>query len=79
MHLLERPSIQWQQRTCLQLCYCSWVQVPQVITAGAAVVAADTEDVLTEDGQSSESVMTALHSGSSHDNDDGSDISLKLS
>jgi hypothetical protein len=55
------------------------VQVPQVITAGAAVVAADTENVLTEDGQSSESVMTALHSGSSHDNDDGSDISLKLS
>jgi len=54
-------------------------QVPQVITAGAAVVAADTENVLTEDGQSSESVMTALHSGSSHDNDDGSDISLKLS
>ncbi|KAG2611810.1 MADS-box transcription factor 55-like isoform X1 [Panicum virgatum] len=54
-------------------------QVPQVITAGAAVVAADTEDVLTEDGQSSESVMTALYSGSSHDNDDGSDISLKLS
>ncbi|KAG2605502.1 hypothetical protein PVAP13_4NG131700 [Panicum virgatum] len=54
-------------------------QVPHVITAGAAVVAADTENVLTEDGQSSESVMTALHSGSSHDNDDGSDISLKLS
>ena len=50
-----------------------------MITAGAAVVAADTEDVLTEDGQSSESAMTALHSGSSHDNDDGSDISLKLS
>ncbi|RLN12726.1 MADS-box transcription factor 55-like [Panicum miliaceum] len=54
-------------------------QVPQVISAGAAGVAAETENVLTEDGQSSESVMTALHSGSSHDNDDGSDISLKLS
>ncbi|TKW20270.1 hypothetical protein SEVIR_4G075400v4 [Setaria viridis] len=54
-------------------------QVPQVPTAGTAVVAADTENVLTEDGQSSESVMTALHSGSSNDNDDGSDISLKLS
>ncbi|CAL5037519.1 unnamed protein product [Urochloa decumbens] len=53
-------------------------QVPQMPTAGTAV-AADTENFLIEDGQSSESVMTALHSGSSHDNDDGSDISLKLS
>ncbi|CAL5037520.1 unnamed protein product [Urochloa decumbens] len=53
-------------------------KVPQMPTAGTAV-AADTENFLIEDGQSSESVMTALHSGSSHDNDDGSDISLKLS
>lgn len=53
------------------------MQAPEVI-AGAEV-AADTENVLAEDGQSSESVMTALHSGSSLDNDDGSDISLKLS
>nr|ASZ80011.1 MADS22-2 [Dendrocalamus latiflorus] len=52
-------------------------QMPQVPTAGV-LVAADTENLLTEDGQSSESVMTALHSGSSQDNDDGSDISLKL-
>ncbi|BAF19063.1 mADS-box transcription factor 55 [Oryza sativa Japonica Group] len=51
-------------------------QMPQVPTAGLAVP--DTENVLTEDGQSSESVMTALNSGSSQDNDDGSDISLKL-
>ncbi|OEL15109.1 MADS-box transcription factor 55 [Dichanthelium oligosanthes] len=56
-----------------------WMQMPQMPTAGTAVVAADTENVLTEDGQSSESVMTNVHSGSSHDNDDGSDISLKLS
>lgn len=55
------------------------MQMPQVLTAGTVVVAAGTENVLTEDGQSSESVMTALHSGSSPDNDDGSDISLKLS
>ncbi|CAN6178766.1 unnamed protein product [Urochloa humidicola] len=54
------------------------IQVPQMPRAGTAV-AADAENVLIEDGQSSESVMTALHSGSSHDNDDGSDISLKLS
>lgn len=52
------------------------MQMPQVPTAGLAVP--DTENVLTEDGQSSESVMTALNSGSSQDNDDGSDISLKL-
>ncbi|CAN6202082.1 unnamed protein product [Urochloa humidicola] len=54
-------------------------QVPQMPMAGITAVAADTENVLIEDGQSSESVMTALHSGSSNDNDDGSDISLKLS
>ena len=78
MHLLERPS-NGSKGHVYNSVICSWVQVPQVITAGAAVVAADTENVLTEDGQSSESVMTALHSGSSHDNDDGSDISLKLS
>jgi len=53
--------------------------MPQVLTAGTMVVAAGAENILTEDGQSSESVMTALHSGSSLDNDDGSDISLKLS
>ncbi|KAL6861260.1 hypothetical protein ACP4OV_016960 [Aristida adscensionis] len=54
-------------------------QVPQgPATRTVAVAAADTENVLAEDGQSSESVMTALHSGSSQDNDDGSDISLKL-
>uniref|UniRef100_A0A0E0L9C5 MADS-box domain-containing protein n=1 Tax=Oryza punctata TaxID=4537 RepID=A0A0E0L9C5_ORYPU len=52
-------------------------QMPQVPTAGMLAVP-DTENVLTEDGQSSESVMTALNSGSSQDNDDGSDISLKL-
>ncbi|KAG8059352.1 hypothetical protein GUJ93_ZPchr0002g25072 [Zizania palustris] len=54
-------------------------QVFQISTAGKQVVA-DTENVITEDGQSSESVMTALHSGSSQspDNDDGSDVSLKL-
>ncbi|TVU12055.1 hypothetical protein EJB05_45678, partial [Eragrostis curvula] len=53
-------------------------KMPQVPTAVTPVVATDTENVLAEDGQSSESVMTALHSGSSHDNDDGSDTSLKL-
>nr|ASZ80010.1 MADS22-1 [Dendrocalamus latiflorus] len=51
--------------------------VSQIPTAGKQVVA-DTENVITEDGQSSESVMSALHSGSSQDNDDGSDVSLKL-
>lgn len=58
------------------------MQMPQVLTvltAGTAVAAAGADNVLTEDGQSSESVMTALHSGSSLDNDDGSVISLKLS
>ena len=53
--------------------------MPQVLTAGTMVVGAGAENILTEDGQSSESVMTALHSGSSLDNDDGSDICLKLS
>ncbi|KAG8092706.1 hypothetical protein GUJ93_ZPchr0012g21885 [Zizania palustris] len=56
-------------------------QMPRApTTAGMLAVAHDTEiNVLAEDGQSSESVMTALHSGSSQaDNDDGSDISLKL-
>jgi len=53
-------------------------QVAQVPTAGKQLVVADTENVIAEDGQSSESVMTALHSGSSQDNDDGSDVSLKL-
>ncbi|XP_047075559.1 MADS-box transcription factor 55-like [Lolium rigidum] len=52
-------------------------QMPQVPTAGMMAVA-DTENVVTEDVLSSESVMTAVHSGSSQDNDDGSDISLKL-
>ncbi|XP_006655913.1 MADS-box transcription factor 55 [Oryza brachyantha] len=52
-------------------------QMPQVPSAGMLAVP-DTENVLAEDGQSSESVMTALNSGSSQDNDDGSDISLKL-
>uniref|UniRef100_A0A0D9WNA2 K-box domain-containing protein n=1 Tax=Leersia perrieri TaxID=77586 RepID=A0A0D9WNA2_9ORYZ len=53
-------------------------QMPQVPSAGMLAVA-DTENVLTEEGQSSESVMTALNSGSSQDNDDSSDnISLKL-
>lgn len=46
--------------------------------AANKLAVADTENVVTEDGQSSESVMTALHSGSSQDNDDGSDVSLKL-
>ncbi|KAL5213510.1 hypothetical protein ABZP36_024357 [Zizania latifolia] len=47
-------------------------QVSQISAHGKQVVA-DTENVITEDGQSSESVMTALHSGSSQsqDNDDG--------
>ncbi|KAJ1258605.1 hypothetical protein BS78_10G088900 [Paspalum vaginatum] len=55
-------------------------QMPhQPLTAGTSVVAADAENHLAEDGQSSESVMTALHSGSSPDDYDGSDISLKLS
>ncbi|CAM0913780.1 unnamed protein product [Alopecurus aequalis] len=44
-------------------------QMPQVPTAGKTAVA-DTENVIAEDVHSSESVMT--------DNDDGSDISLKL-
>nr|ADQ92359.1 MADS-box [Brachypodium distachyon] len=52
-------------------------QMPQVPKAGKMTVV-ETENVATEDVHSSESVMTALHSGSSHDNDDGSDISLKL-
>jgi len=39
----------------------------------------DTENTQTEEGQSSESVMTALHSGSSQDyNEDSSDTSLRL-
>ncbi|RLM79508.1 MADS-box transcription factor 22 [Panicum miliaceum] len=52
-------------------------QVSQIPPSGRQAVA-DTENVIAEDGQSSESVMTALHSGSSQDNDDGSDVSLKL-
>ncbi|KAG2661734.1 hypothetical protein PVAP13_1KG109600 [Panicum virgatum] len=52
-------------------------QVSQIPPSGKQAVA-DTENVIAEDGQSSESVMTALHSGSSQDNDDGSDVSLKL-
>ncbi|KAG2661735.1 hypothetical protein PVAP13_1KG109600 [Panicum virgatum] len=51
--------------------------VSQIPPSGKQAVA-DTENVIAEDGQSSESVMTALHSGSSQDNDDGSDVSLKL-
>ena len=43
--------------------------MPQVPTAGMMAVA-DTENVVAEDVHSSESVMT--------DNDDGSDMSLKL-
>ncbi|XP_062221925.1 MADS-box transcription factor 22-like isoform X1 [Phragmites australis] len=53
------------------------IQVSQIPPAGKQAVA-DTENVIAEDGQSSESVMTALNSGSSQDNDDGSDVSLKL-
>jgi len=51
--------------------------VSQIPPSGKQAVA-DTENVIVEHGQSSESVMTALHSGSSQDNDDGSDVSLKL-
>jgi hypothetical protein len=51
--------------------------MPQVPMADMMDVA-NTENVVTEDVLSSESVMTAVHSGSSQDNDDGSDISLKL-
>jgi hypothetical protein len=57
--------------------YYIWIQVCQ-ITPVAKQAVADTENVVAEDGQSSESVMTALNSGSSQDNDDGSDVSLKL-
>ena len=53
------------------------MQVSQIPIAGKIVVA-DTENIIAEDGQSSESVMTAVNSGSSQDNDDGSDVSLKL-
>ncbi|KAK3155353.1 hypothetical protein QOZ80_2BG0202130 [Eleusine coracana subsp. coracana] len=53
-------------------------QVSQITPAAAKQAVADTENVVAEDGQSSDSVMTALHSGSSQDNDDGSDVSLKL-
>ncbi|KAL5669379.1 hypothetical protein ACJX0J_021600, partial [Zea mays] len=52
-------------------------QVSHIPPVGKQSVA-DAENVIAEDGQSSESVMTALHSGSSQDNDDGSDVSLKL-
>jgi hypothetical protein len=56
--------------------YCIWIQVSQITPAAKQV--ADNENVVAEDGQSSESVMTASYSGSSQDNDDGSDVSLKL-
>uniref|UniRef100_A0A804NXJ1 MADS-box transcription factor 22 n=1 Tax=Zea mays TaxID=4577 RepID=A0A804NXJ1_MAIZE len=45
-------------------------QVSHIPPVGKQSVA-DAENVIAEDGQSSESVMTALHSGSSQDNDDG--------
>ncbi|EMS58283.1 MADS-box transcription factor 55 [Triticum urartu] len=51
-------------------------QMHEVPTASTAV--AEAENVVPEDAHSSDSVMTAVHSGSSQDNDDGSDISLKL-
>uniref|UniRef100_A0A453R460 K-box domain-containing protein n=1 Tax=Aegilops tauschii subsp. strangulata TaxID=200361 RepID=A0A453R460_AEGTS len=49
-------------------------EVPTVST----VAVAEAENVVPEDAHSSDSVMTAVYSGSSQDNDDGSDISLKL-
>jgi len=52
-------------------------QVSQIPIPGKIVVA-DTENIIAEDGQSAESVVTAVNSGSSQDNDDGSDVSLKL-
>ncbi|VAI72047.1 unnamed protein product [Triticum turgidum subsp. durum] len=52
-------------------------QMHEVPTASTVAVA-EAENVVPEDAHSSDSVMTAVHSGSSQDNDDGSDISLKL-
>ncbi|XP_072953163.1 MADS-box transcription factor 22-like isoform X2 [Typha angustifolia] len=52
-------------------------QVLQMSSVGKQVMN-DTENVLTEDGQSSESVMTASNTGGSQDYDDSSDTSLKL-
>ncbi|XP_072953161.1 MADS-box transcription factor 22-like isoform X1 [Typha angustifolia] len=53
------------------------MQVLQMSSVGKQVMN-DTENVLTEDGQSSESVMTASNTGGSQDYDDSSDTSLKL-
>jgi len=41
-------------------------------------VVTDSENGFYEDGQSSESVTNASHSGAPQDNDDSSDTSLKL-
>jgi hypothetical protein len=57
--------------------YCLWIQVSQ-ITPAAKQAVSDTDNIVAQDGQSFESAMTALHLGSSQDNDDGSDVSLKL-
>ncbi|VAI84234.1 unnamed protein product [Triticum turgidum subsp. durum] len=54
-------------------------QMHEVPTASMVAVAdAYAENVVPDDVHSSDSVMTAVHSASSQDNDDGSDISLKL-
>lgn len=48
------------------------------VPTASMVAVADAENVVPDDVHSSDSVMTAVHSASSQDNDDGSDISLKL-
>ncbi|KAJ4753271.1 MADS transcription factor [Rhynchospora pubera] len=51
----------------------------QQISMAGRPASNDTENTQIEEGQSSESVMTALHSGSSQDyNEDSSDTSLRL-
>jgi hypothetical protein len=55
------------------------MRLKQRISIAGQPASNDTENTQTEEGQSSESVMTALHSGSSQDyNEDSSDTSLRL-
>lgn len=69
---LQKKGLQlMEENTCLRL------QVVEMSTMGKQMVAGS-ENVLHEDGQSSDTTTNISHSGTSRENDDSSDTSLTL-
>lgn len=55
-----------------------WLKVVDISDNNDKQIGGDSENVVTEEGLSSESVTNVCNSGGSHDYDDSSDTSLKL-